>query len=433
MENYNEIRMIRRRYRTLTLFILILLFLGALATLLLLNLFDSPSSSVISLPFEVIASDLDSPRGIAFGPDGALYIAEAGRGGDGPCIPGSESMLCFGLSGAVTRVLNGHQQRIVTGLPSLISPDGSEGAGPHDVFVRGDDVFVLVGLGANPALRDGSIFPDSAGTLGTIIRLLDGDGWETIADISAHEASANPDGGDIDSNPFALVALENGFIVVDAGANDVIGVDASNNVYTLAVFPDGLADAPPFMDLAPGAQVPMQAVPTSIAVGPDGDYYIGQLTGFPFPVGAANIFRMAQGEEPVVFADGFTNIIDLAFDDDGNLWVLEIAGNSLLSDEPAGALIRVSPNGERETVISEGLTMPTGIAIGPDNRIYISNCGVCMGLGEVVRISDVVQETSGEANTTALQLTWTGLIASAAMTSAGGLVLIAVKRVGAAT
>lgn len=432
MANYNESKMIRRQYITLTPFILILLFLGALAALQLPNLFNLPSSSVIILPFEVIASDLDGPRGIAFGPDGALYIAEAGRGGDGPCIPGSENMLCFGLSGAVTRVMNGQQQRIVTDLPSLVSSDGSEGAGPHDVSIRNDDVFVLVGLGADPDIRNGETLHDSAGNLGTIIRLLDGSGWETIVDISAHEASTNPDGGNIDSNPFALVTLEGGFIVVDAAANDVIGVDAHNNVSTLAVFPDGLADAPPFLDLAPGAKVPIQSVPTSIALGPDGDYYIGQLTGFPFPVGAANIFRMAQGEEPVVFADGFTNIIDLAFDDDGNLWVLEIAGNSLLADEPDGALIRVSHNGKRETVTSEGLTMPTGIAIGPDNSIYISNCGVCLGSGEVVRIPDVVHEIPGEGNATALQLTWTGLIVSVGVTSAGGLFLIARKRVGAA-
>ena len=30
----------------------------------------------------ILATSLDSPRGLAFGPDGYLYVAEAGRGGD---------------------------------------------------------------------------------------------------------------------------------------------------------------------------------------------------------------------------------------------------------------------------------------------------------------------------------------------------------------
>jgi glucose/arabinose dehydrogenase len=32
----------------------------------------------------VVMSGLDNPRGLAFGPEGALYVAEAGRGGPGP-------------------------------------------------------------------------------------------------------------------------------------------------------------------------------------------------------------------------------------------------------------------------------------------------------------------------------------------------------------
>ena len=37
--------------------------------------------------YDVVASNLDNPRQLTFSPNGALYVAEAGRGGDGPCIP----------------------------------------------------------------------------------------------------------------------------------------------------------------------------------------------------------------------------------------------------------------------------------------------------------------------------------------------------------
>ncbi|NJR40680.1 MAG: hypothetical protein HC781_19930 [Leptolyngbyaceae cyanobacterium CSU_1_4] len=39
------------------------------------------------LRIEVLASGLDSPRGLTFGSDGALYVTEAGRGGPGASIP----------------------------------------------------------------------------------------------------------------------------------------------------------------------------------------------------------------------------------------------------------------------------------------------------------------------------------------------------------
>jgi sugar lactone lactonase YvrE len=141
-----------------------------------------------------------------------------------------------------------------------------------------------------------------------------------------------------------------------------------------------------------GDMVPMQAVPTSIAVGPDGDYYVGQLTGFPFPVGGANIYRVPpEGGEPVVHASGFTNITHITFDGDGNLFVVEMFTNGLLSGDPTGAVIQVAPNGARLVLASEGLVNPAGVAYSPDGNLYVTNYGTSAELGQVVRIEPVAE------------------------------------------
>ena len=146
------------------------------------------------------------------------------------------------------------------------------------------------------------------------------------------EADNNPTGDEVDSNPYGMLALAGKQIVADAGANALLEIRANGRSLRLATFADRMVDAPPFLGLPPGTQIPMDAVPTSVALGPDGNYYVGQLTGFPFPVGAANIYRVpAEGGTPEVFASGFTHIVDLTFGPDGSLYVLQIAKNGLLA------------------------------------------------------------------------------------------------------
>jgi hypothetical protein len=71
----------------------------------------------------------------------------------------------------------------------------------------------------------------------------------------------------------------------------------------------------------------------------------------------------------------------------GNLYVVEIAHNSLASDAPAGALLRVSPDGKKTTVVlDQGLSFPTSVAIAESGNLLMTNCGVCPGGGEVLEI-----------------------------------------------
>ncbi|MEU4442238.1 ScyD/ScyE family protein [Actinosynnema sp. NPDC050801] len=321
----------------------------------------------------VVAQGLDGPRGLAFAPDGALYVAESGRGGAGPCFPGPEGgEVCFGDSGAITRIAGGAQNRVITGLPSIAAPDGSGAIGPSDVdpFGRGG-LYFTVGLGADPAVRAG--LPPLGQNASAWLLRGHHDGWRQVADIGTYEAEANPDGGLPDTNPNSVLSVPGGQAVVDAGGNALL-LAHHQGISTLAVFDTRTIDGQP-----------VQAVPTSVAHGRDNALYVGELTGFPFPPGQARVHRVQPGRGATVFATGFTNIIDVAFDHRGRLYVLEIAHNGLLSGDPTGALIRVERDGSHTVVASEGLVMPGGLAIR-DGAAYVSNCGVCPGGGTVVRI-----------------------------------------------
>ncbi|MDQ0377053.1 ScyD/ScyE family protein [Amycolatopsis thermophila] len=336
-----------------------------------------PLSAEAGGTVSTVAGGLQSPRGLAFSPDGALYVAESGRGGDAPCLTGPEGdEVCFGTSGGVSRIDHGRATRVLTGLPSIAGRDGSQAIGPSDVsFLGKGNMYVTVGLGADPAMR--AALPPAGQLMGWLLR-----NGKPVADIAGYEATANPDRGQPDSNPNSVLALPGGRVVVDAGGNSLLWVPEHGRIQTIAVFPTRTATAPD------GSQVPMQSVPTSVALGPDGALYVGELTGFPFPQGAARVYRVVPGKAPQVYAEGFTNVIDIGFTN-GKLYVLEIAHNGLLSGNPAGALIQVDRNGGKR-IVTQQLTMPGGLALR-DGKAYVSNCAACPnppngGSGSVVRI-----------------------------------------------
>jgi hypothetical protein len=331
---------------------------------------------------KVIADGLDNPRGIAVGPRGSLYVTEAGRGGSAPCVPApeGEGLVCAGKSGAVTKVAHGKQRRVLTGLPSTAGPEGSEATGPQDIALRRGRAHLVVGLAADPAVRAklGAV----GARLGRLYKISRFGRLRAVADLAGFEATENPDanqGGLPDSNPTSVISRRGRQVVVDAGGNDLLRV-RRGRISTLAVFP--------FRAPSPGTPglPPLQPVPTSVARGPDGAYYVSELTGFPFPVGGARIYRVVPGSKPEVIAGGFTNVIDLAFGPHGRLYVLEIAANGLLSGDPTGALIKVGRDGSRKTVASEGLVSPTGLAIDRKGAIFVSNHGTSAAEGQVVRV-----------------------------------------------
>jgi hypothetical protein len=346
----------------------------------------------VSATMQVVGAGLNNPRGLTFGPDGGIYVAEGGVGGAScyaldPGAPGD--LTCIGGTGSVTRIENGVQERIATGLPSLAGPDGFGASGPSRISWRPRDAFsVVIGLGADPALRDqlAAAFNPLFGDLGKLARMSPAGSWAFMADVAAYEGTANPDGGFVDSNPYAVYsALGRKRLVADAGGNSLVEVSNDGQIRTLAVFPVRMVPYPPMFG---GGMGPMEAVPTSVTEGPDGAIYVGELTGFPFLPDHANVYKVMPRQQPQVFAGGFTAIHDIAFGPDGSLYVLEIASDLIACEffgDCNGRLIRVAPDGTR-SVLAQDLLFPGGVAVNQAGQVYITLFSVMPGMGMVVRV-----------------------------------------------
>jgi hypothetical protein len=293
---------------------------------------------------------------------------------------------------------------------------------------------VTMNLGSDPAEREG-MPPEAQQVSGWLVKVAPDGTLQPFVDVAAFEGTDNPEPTMVDSNPYSVAVVDGGFVVADAGGNDLLMVDESGSVSLIAAFPPFEWQFPAEMLAAMGpppeeenalpvegeeapaesgapaeeapaegtvpaegemVTLPVEWVPTSVVVGPDGAYYVGQLTGGPFPVGGASVLRVdpATGES-TTYASGFTNIIDIAFGPDGTLYVAEIVHEGLMSvfvggQPPVGAVWSVAPGGgEPQLIVSDEQVMaPGGIAVGSDGGVYVS-VGTLLpaGAGSVVSIT----------------------------------------------
>ena len=327
-----------------------------------------------------VMTGLNSPRGLNWGPEGALYVTEAGTTQTtGACIQFLEGATlqskCYSGAGSVSRLWKGEQTRIATGLPSTYVVQSQFASGPQDIsFLGRGRAMVAIGWGGGPTQRGD--LGQAALDAGTLAQLEPNGSWRVVADISAFEQAANPAGGIIDSNPYGVLTEGGRTFVVDAGGNSLLEVGANGRISLVAVFPPTAAPAPFNQS---------EAVPTRVRRGPDGALYVSTLTGAPFVAGSAKIYRVQPGQSPTVYLDGFKTITDFAFAPDGGVYVLQFATAPVFFGGP-GALIHVSASGTRTTVTTN-LFQPTGVVVGPDGSVYVSNLGTSVGNGEVLRIT----------------------------------------------
>jgi hypothetical protein len=330
---------------------LLLLMLGLLAGIAAAQEPATTPEVEMSMPGEVMVEGLNNPRHLTLGADGTLYVAEAGLGGT-EVGQGPFSEIVFGTTGQITAIANGEKSVII---PGLISMDAGFGQieGPMAVTVTETDYWVVLGMGPQE--------PPEGARVEAVVQL----NRETmevgaVIDLRAFEAENNPDGAaEVVSNPADLaVAADGALLIADASGNSVIRWTAEGGATLFASWP-GTDDA-------------AQAVPTSLAIGPDGDVYVGFLSGFPFASQGARIERYsAAGELKETYA-GLTLVTDILVTADGTVYAVEMAsGFGETGFNPnSGRIVMVHSSGLAPLV--EGLNIPYGMVMDGEGNFWVT-------------------------------------------------------------
>ena len=328
-------------------------------------------------PTSVFATGFNAPRGLKFGPDHYLYVAEGGTGGDNQTtaqqceqVPAPIGPYSGGMTASISKVSpDGTRTVVVDGLPSDQTSAATGGlvSGVADVALVGNHLYGLLAAGGCshgvPDVPNGIIKVNKDGT------------WSMLANLSQFQMNhpvinSEPDDFEPDGTWYSMVFKGGAFYAIEPNHGELDKVTLKGKISRV-------------VDISASQG---HIVPTSIFAFHN-NFYVGNLTTFPIVQGAAVIMKIQKSGQIKVVAHGLTNIEGVLLDKHRRIYVLE---STVGHDNPtpdSGEIVRVDANGNVET-IATGLSLPTAMTWGPDGNIYVSNKGFGYppGAGEIVKV-----------------------------------------------
>ena len=348
----------------------------------------SPAASpAVSPGITVVIDGVTNPRGFTWGPDGTLYLALAGSGGDVSYPLAEGYTVAPGLTSSVVAVAGGCATPVVQGLVSTLWEEMGWTWGAMDVAFLDDDLYILLS-GAGPTWGSPSA---SSG----VFRRNDDGTLTLVADIStwlaSHPPAFVPPDYATDGSLFDLEATSDALLVSEAVGGQIIRVTPDGAMSTLA----DLSEQHP--------------VPTGIAVDADDNAYVSFETTPPYAEGSTKVVRIAPDGTVTDAWTGLTRVADLAFGPDGQLYAAELSTNNTdtfpFVRPNTGRVVRQSGPDTMEVIIDK-LDFPVGLGFDANGVLYVSGPangatpedGVNAGAGWLARVES--QGGSGASSAT---------------------------------